>query len=657
MKKRNIFEPLVGVKAKVTQIKPAACSKNERWIYGILSADEETPTIEREKPIKQYLFLYTLVAISFLLLLLRAFQLQIIDGKENYLAAQENRFREKVIRAPRGLFYDRNNIALAKNVPSYEIQVVPSDLPDNEQARWVIYEKVSKIIKKDPLEIKKITESKEEKKNVSKNVENYRLRYPLPIPIAKNLDQEVALIFESHKNELRGFEVDINPSREYLDNGLLSHVLGYVGRISEEELTKNSDYRLTDYIGKNGLEKYYEKTLRGVPGKERLEIDSSGNIVKSYGKQEPIPGRNLVLTIDFELQKKLNENLTQQLEKAKVKKGAAIAVNPQNGEVLALVNIPSYDNNLFAKGITEPEYQKLLQNKDNPLLNRVMLGEYPSGSIIKPFIAAGALEESIVNESTKILSTGGIKVGVWEFPDWKRGGHGVTNVIKAIAESVNTYFYAIGGGYEGIRGLGPEKIKFYLEKFGFGKPVEIDLGNQATGSIPSPEWKEKTKNEPWYLGDTYNMSIGQGDVLVTPIQMVNALSVLANGGKQYKLHLAKKILNSNGELIKEVSPQLISSELVSDKNINIVRKGMRECVISGSCRSLNSLNVLAAGKTGTAQFGLGNSQKHAWFEVFAPYEAPQIAMVILLEGAGEGSTYAVPVARDTLKWYFSRNQK
>lgn len=654
MKKRNVFAPLTGVKANITHVDSASHSKNERWIFGVLPADDEAPTVEDEKSTSRYYFLYGIVFIILLLLGFRAFQLQIIEGNASLVAAQENRFRQQVIRAPRGLFYDRNGIPLTKNIPNYEVTVIPADLPATGAERNIIYENLSKIINLPVADIQKISESKEEKPKSGGDLSKKKLIYGQPILIAQSVSRDTSLIFESKQNELKGFYVGINPIREYLDNGLLSHVFGYVGRISEEELAQHQSYLLTDYIGKGGLEKYYESVLRGKPGKERVEVDSAGKIIRTYGQDSPILGDNLRLTIDFELQKKLTENLTAQLQKAKVGKGAAIAVNPQNGEILAMVSLPTYDNNLFAKGISEKDYQKLLANKNNPLINRVVAGEYPSGSIIKPFIAAGALEDGNVNESTTVKSTGGIKIGVWEFPDWKAGGHGITNVIKALAESVNTYFYAIGGGYEDIKGLGPDKIKYYLEKFNFGREVSVDLGNQAIGSIPTPAWKESVKNEQWYLGDTYNMSIGQGDVLVTPLQMVNGVSILANGGTEYKLHFLKAILDSEGQVKSEKSSEVITSQIVSAKTIEIVRRGMRQCVLSGSCRSLNSLPVAAAGKTGTAQFGPANSQKHAWFEAFAPYDNPSIAIVVLLEGAGEGSEFAAPVANDTLRWYFTR---
>lgn len=641
MKKRNIFEPLTGVKSKSTHVTSTKHSKNERWLFGVLSADNEAPTVEDEKTTGRFNIIFVLVVGLFLILFSRAFYLQVVKGHDSLVLAQENRFRAQVIRAPRGLFYDRNKTPLVRNIPNYEVAVIPNDLPKKARDRDKIYARLAETIGMDKAEIKKLAEAK-------------KLAYTQPLLISKSVSRDISYLFESRQDELRGFYVGTNPIREYLDNGLLSHVFGYVGRISEAELKKHRDYLLTDFIGKSGLEKFYESILRGKPGAERIEVDSAGKIIREYGQEDPQLGDNLQLSIDFELQKKLTENLTKQMERGKVKKGSAVAINPQNGEILAMVSLPSYDNNLFAKGISGSDYDKLLKDEDKPLLNRVLAGEYPSGSIIKPFIAAAGLEEGTITEATTVLSNGGIKVGTWEFPDWKAGGHGVTNVVKAIAESVNTFFYAVGGGYQNIKGIGPEVMKKYLEKFGFSKEVGIDLGGESEGHIPDPEWKQRVLNETWYLGDTYHMAIGQGDVLVTPLQMVNALQVIANNGTMYKLHFEKAVLNADGKVISEKSPEVVKKDLVSAKTSDIVRRGMQSCATSGSCRVLSSLPVPAAGKTGTAQFGPNNEHKHAWFETFAPYDNPQIAMVVLLEGAGEGSDFAAPVAKDTLQWYFTR---
>ena len=641
-KRKNIFKPLIGVEAKNTHVPGLKSSNNERWLFGVLSADKEAPAVEEEKPFRRF---YGVFAV----LLGRTFYLQIVKGQESLRLAQENRFRVLTMRAPRGVIYDRNKTALVKNIPNYEVTVIPTDLPTVSKDREVVYQNLSQILGTPKQKIREIAESKEDEIS-----NEQKLRYTQPILVKKSVTRDVSIIFESKQSELRGFYVGINPIREYLDGGLLSHALGYVGRISEDELAENKDYFMTDYIGKTGIEGSYESILKGTDGKERIEVDSRGEIIRTYGQEEPIVGDNIMLSVDYELEKKVSVELRKQMALAKVEKATAIAINPQNGEILAYVSLPSYDNNLFAMGISDKDYTRLITDDTNPLLDRISQGEYPSGSIIKPFLAAAALEEGNITTKTTVSSTGGITIGQWTFPDWKSGGHGTTDVYKAIAESVNTFFYAIGGGYKNIKGMGPETMKKYLEKFGFGDYVSTDIASGSKGHIPTPEWKEEVKNEAWYLGDTYNMSIGQGDVLVTPLQMVNGLSAIANGGTIYKPHFLKAVLDSEGNIKSETSKEVVAEKFISRTSLETVRTGMRQTVTSGSARSLNSLPVAVAGKTGTAQYGPNNSKKHAWFECFAPYNNPTIAMVVLIEGGGEGSSFAAPVARETLKWYFSR---
>jgi len=643
MKNRDIFKKLTGLEGKSKwQIPSSRNSKSEKWIYHILPADAEAPAIERERSNTTFLVILGLFLLFFVLIFGKLFSLQVVEGKNRMILAENNRVREKVIRAPRGIVYDTKGVQLVKNIPNYDLTITPSNLPFEQKDREDVLNKLSSITKISIDDLKnKITE-----KGVT---------YSQPILVGKNLTKDTAILLESEIKDLSGVRVEINPIREYLDNGLLSHSLGYVGRISEEELKKNQDYLLNDFIGKSGLEESYERYLRGVNGTEKVEVDAKGRNEKLLGSAEPVPGDNLKLSINFEAQKKLTEALQKQMQKAKVGKGSAVAINPKTGAVIAMVSLPTYDNNLFAKGISDADYSKLMNDSNNPLIFRTIAGEYPSGSSIKPFIAAGALQEGTITESTTVNSTGGIKIGGFTFPDWKAGGHGVTNVTKAIAESVNTFFYAIGGGYQNIRGLGPEKIKNYLERFGFAGYAGLDINGEAKGSIPDPGWKERVKAEPWYLGDTYNMSIGQGDVLVTPLQIANATCAIANGGQYYKPHVVESILDGNGQVKSDIRSEIEKKDIVSAKTAEIIRMGMRQTVTSGSARSLNSLPVEIAGKTGTAQFGPNNSKQHAWFTSFAPYNDPTIEVTILLEGAGGGDVYAVPVAYDFYKWYFENN--
>jgi penicillin-binding protein 2 len=324
-----------------------------------------------------------------------------------------------------------------------------------------------------------------------------------------------------------------------------------------------------------------------------------------------------------------------------------------------MVSIPSYDNNKFSQGIKAEDYEAILNDEENPMLNRAISGIYPSGSIIKPVIAAAGLDQGVISEDTTINDPGEIKIGEWVFPDWKN--HGIVDVKKAIAVSCNVFFYAIGGGWENIKGLGVDLIDQYLDRFGFGKTSGIELTGEAEGNIPTPEWKEEVKGEPWYLGDTYHLAIGQGDFLVTPLQMANALVGIANGGTLYKPHFVSKVIDPEGNTVKEFDAEVLSDSLVdNDYSIEVVRQGMRQSVDSdtGSSRQLQDLPVSAGGKTGTAQYDASDLERyHAWFTAFAPYDNPEIAIVVLVEKGGEGNEVAEPVANEILKYYFENKDK
>lgn len=642
MKNKDIFKKLVYLEGgnKKWQVAISKTGDSERWLQHILPADVEAPNIENDRKSSTFLVVLGGVLLALTVLGGQLVNLQMFQGKSNLTQAEGNRVKERIIRAPRGIIYDSRGVALVKNIPNYDLSITPSDLPLDQSKKNGIIRKAAEIAGVKYEEIRsKITINNEHS--------------PQPILVLKNLDKDKAILLGSKLGDLPGVHLDINPIREYLDGGLLSQVMGYVGRINEDELAKNKSYLLTDYIGKSGLEKEYESLLRGIAGKERVEVNSTGVNEKTLGTTDPIPGQNVKLSIDFELQQQLTNQLRVQMDKAKVKSAAAVAINPQNGQILAMVSLPTYDNNLFAKGISQADYSSLLNNSDKPLLSRTTSGEYPSGSTIKPFVAAAALEEGTINESTTVNSTGGIKIGDFTFPDWKAGGHGTTNVLKAIAESVNTFFYAIGGGYGGITGLGPDRIKAYLDKFGFDAYTNVDIGGEAKGSIPDPDWKLRVFNQPWYLGDTYHMAIGQGDVLVTPLQMANATAAIANGGTLYQPTLVATVLDGNGNVVENKSTKVVRNNFLKTSTIDIVQRGMRQTVLAGSGRALGTLAKPVAAKTGTAQFGPNNSKSHAWFITYGPTDKPTIAMSILLEGAGGGDVYAAPVANEVYKWYFA----
>ncbi|MDD5039853.1 MAG: penicillin-binding protein 2 [Patescibacteria group bacterium] len=570
----------------------------------------------------------------------RIFYLQIMQGNEYRIAAEENRVRIKEIKAPRGLIYDRDGHVLAHNIANFSLFFTPADLPDQAIEKNTIIKELASILSIQEQEIA----------NVFNQAPPHSFQQIL---LADHVPYEKALQLQIAAANFSGISIEATTFREYTVGSFFSPILGYMGKITEDEVKKYPHYALDDYLGKSGIELTYEKFLHGESGKKEIEVDSRGKENKIISEQAPINGNNLYLTVDPLLQNTLASLLKKTVTSSKTITGAAaVAIDPRNGEVLALVTTPTYDSNAFTKGLSQEEYDQLLNDNRKPLINRAVSGEYPSGSTIKPLLALAALQEGIITPTTTVVSSGGIRVGQWFFPDWKSGGHGVTNVTKALAESVNTFFYAIGGGYEKIEGLGIDRIKRYLELFNLNAPLGIDIPSEASGFLPSKAWKEDTKNEKWYIGDTYHLSIGQGDLLVTPLQVTSYMATIANGGTLYKPHLVAKMTNSSGTTLQTFAGGIIRDSFIDAAHIKIVRNALREVVISGSGRVMADLPFTVAGKTGTAQFG-NEGKSHAWFTCFAPFENPEIALTVLIEQGGEGNVTALPIAHEALRTWFS----
>ncbi|KKQ28102.1 MAG: Peptidoglycan glycosyltransferase [Candidatus Magasanikbacteria bacterium GW2011_GWC2_37_14] len=603
---------------------------------------------------KYLISLLTIIAVFFLILF-RLIYLQVFSGSDYRILAENNRQRIIPIPAERGLIYDRNNIPLTKNIPNFVLTLIPQTLPKDENKKNEIINKLAELTAIPNDEIKMIIEE----------YGNYTYE---SVVIKDNIEYEKALSILIALGDLPGIEIKQGSKRLYINKeeviststpSSLAHVLGYIGKLNKKELDNlhSKGYLPSDVIGKVGIEKTFETYLRGIYGKKRIEVNATGKEQSILAEEAPIPGKHLILTIDKKIQNKLEEIISSYLKNFPSKRAAAVAINPQNGEVLALISLPAFDNNDFSGGIKSVVYNNYLNDKNQPLYNRVISGLYPSGSSIKPAIAAIALEEGIITSVTSFLSTGGLQVGDWFFPDWQAGGHGNTNVRKAIAWSVNTFFYYIGGGYRDFTGLGVEKIVEYLKKFGFSTQTGIDLPAENQGFLPSKKWKEETKKERWYVGDTYNVSIGQGDILVTPLQIANMTAFFANGGVLYKPQIIKSIIDPVTNLETEkIIPQIINRDFIKKENINTVKLGMKDCADYGSCRRLSLLPFSTAGKTGTAQWNK-NKPNHAWFTSFAPYENPQIVVTVLVEEGGEGSSIAVPIVYDFYKWWANNGLK
>jgi penicillin-binding protein 2 len=571
----------------------------------------------------------------------RVAYLDIVSGRYYALVSAENRIRKIVIKAPRGNILDKFGAVLARNSPSIDVVVLPGYLPKSAEEKKNLAGKVAGILNMNPGNVEIIVSSQNEK-----SVD--------PVLLKENITQDQSLILAEKINELPGIALEKTAIRSYENSAIFSHIIGYDGKITKEEMDKNRGYFMTDYIGKTGLEKSYEAELKGVYGAQQVEVDSRGVITKNLGVINPQAGNDLILNIEQELQKKLYDSLSAILEKTETKTAAAVAIDPQTGGILALVSLPSYDNNLFASGISSDAYKNLISDENLPLLNRVTGGEYPPGSTIKPAVAAAALSEGTISPSTIIDGMGGsLSIGAFRFGDWK--AHGPSDVRTAIAESNDVFFYTIGGGYGNITGLGMDRMKKYENLFGFGEKTGIDLQDESKGLIPSEKWKLDKIGERWYIGDSYHCAIGQGFVLSTPMQLANFTATLANGGTLYSPKIVNRIHKGNGE-DAYVQPEVIRKDFISKDIMRVLREGMRQTITAGTAQSLKDLPVAVAGKTGTAQYG-SQDKTHAWFISFAPFDDPKIAMVVLVEGGGEGHSSAVPVTREVYDWYFTRDDK
>jgi len=628
---------------------------SEDWSAAILSGSSELLSSEGRLSKFTYFLLIAIAVFASSILIWRLFSLQVAQGRQNTLLANSNRIRTTNIAAPRGAIYDRNGVLLARNIAQFDLVVLPMQLPKSEGDLNNISNSLSDILEKPNDEL--LNRLKEIKKSNQTEV-----------ILESNIDREKSLQIEERSRLLTGVFLESNPKREYLDEGMLAHFLGYIGRISAEEWKENPQYRQVDMIGKSGIEKSYEAELKGTAGKEQVEVDATGKPIRFLARVEPVAGSNVNLSIDWELQKQMYNAIKSQVEKSGSKAGSGIAIDPQTGEVLAAVNYPTYDSNLFAKGISQNDYNGLLNNEAKPLLNRVTSGNYPVGSVIKPIISAAALEEKVVTPSTTVNDTGKLEVQniydpsvVYTFKGWKLEGIGVVNVVRAIEQSSDIYYYQVGGGYKSFQGLGEKRLLDWYQRFGFGKKTGLDIAEESAGYLPSPEKKKKATGESWYVGDTYNVSIGQGDLKATPIQMAIANAAIANGGKIIKPHLLKSVQGEKS-LVRAAPVNILKGDFISAENLRLVQQGMENVVSQGTacCSMKSEVPVQVAGKTGTAEtssegFDGKNprTKPHAWFTSYAPAQNPRIASVIMIENSGEGSQFAAPATKEVLKWYFN----
>lgn len=569
----------------------------------------------------------------FLLLTARLFNLQVIDGRRHFVEGEGNRILSQIVRPERGVIYDRNSEILARNQPGFSVLF---NLADNQAAiKSLTLDKtianLAAVLGISPEEIKqKIAKAKAAGQTEA--------------TVKSAVEREKVLKIEANKESFPGVTTVVDPFREYLDGEVFAHLLGFVGEASLEDLKSLADLgvRSGDTVGKTNVERVFEPLLKGVSGERLLEVDAFGHKFAEVSRRESTTGRDLTLSIDARLQKTSFEALQRGVEESSALGGAAVVQEVNTGKILSLVSLPTFNPNLFSKGISESDYQALLSDPARPMFNRALSGSYPPGSTFKIITATAALSEKIITPRTEIDDKGSIAIGSFVYHGWAPEGLGLVNLVTAIAKSSDIYFYTVGGGYGGQAGVGVENLAHWSRLFGLGSETQIDLTAEATGLVPDPVWKLENRDEPWYIGNTYHMSIGQGDLLVTPLQLNNLMAAVANGGTLYR-----------PQLLKGAESEVLRQDFVLGDVLDWVKKGLRAaCQPGGTAYPFFDFKVPVAGKTGTSETGK-KDKTHAWFTAFAPFDHPEVAVTVFLEEGGEGSHNAAPVVRRILEHYFS----
>ncbi|MBI3914777.1 MAG: penicillin-binding protein 2 [Chloroflexi bacterium] len=640
---------------------------------------------EQEKPRSNFRLFRLGIVAAFVVLAFQLAQLQLVQGEYYRGVADQNRFRLIETDALRGIIYDRGGRILTRNVPAFNVSITPADLPDGDFDLERVLQTLARLL---DLPLATLIENKsldvmgrlpaDLDRDVARPQRKLGLRDLVktgysdpftPILIKTNVPRDIAFFLEEKHLDFPGVRVGLAPVREYTTGALFSHILGYVGHIPRElfDEYKEVGYAPDDPVGLTGLEYAFERDLRGKKGTRYVSVDVAGREVARLGEEDPTLGNNLILTLDSEFQDAVENILTRAMRGVRAKQGVAIALDPRNGEILALVSLPSYDNNLFATGISMDDYTALAQDPAHPLVNLAITGQYPPGSTFKLIPATAALQEKTINPDTRISTPGIILIPNKYFPDdraldqpfydWYKPGFGALNIREGLLFSSDVFFYKLAGGYTDFdTGLGVEKLAQYARWFGLGETTGIDLSGEAKGLVPDSDWKRKTIGDIWTTGDTYNMAIGQGYVLATPLQVAQYTEVVANGGKLWKPQLALAVTDANGALVRKIDPELIREIPVDASALAIVREGMRLAATRGTAERVNLADVNVAAKTGTAEYYgpkiNGHLPTHAWFTAFAPYENPQIVVTVFVAGGGEGSEVAGPVAADILRAYF-----
>ncbi len=580
-----------------------------------------------------------LVMLIFVALVSRLTYLQIVQGQYYEGLANGNRIRLIPIQAPRGIFYDRNGVQLVTNRPGFTVAFIQSSGKPEPQ----VLEKLSQILGMQPAEIL----AKIEQRKGSFD----------PVRIQANVGPDIVAKIEERRNELPGVMIEIQPVRTYNNNELAAHLFGYVSEINDTELDKRKSdgYRAGDIIGKSGLERVYDKELRGIDGGGQTEVDVSGRPVQVLGTKEPVPGQNLVLTIDYRVQKAAEAAVDETLKYLQTQTrftnayaASVVALNPKTGEVLAMVSRPAFNPNLFAGGISEKNWKLLNENRFHPMDNKSISGEYPPGSIFKIVTGVAALEMKKVTPEEAFFDAGRHRLID------KGNAHGEAlgwiKFHEAMAKSNNVYFYEMGNR------LGIDNLEKYARMFGLGAYTGLNLPGESDGLVANRRYKEKMYEEQWYLSETFDAAIGQGFHLVTPLQQAQLIAQIASGGVRYRPYLVKQITDPDGHVVKQFAPEQVGKIDISPNTLELVRDSLRDVAMPGGTAGylFADFPVQIAGKTGTSENPHGAD--HGWFVAYAPYDDPTIAVAVIVEQGGYGGSSAGVITKKVLEAAFNLNQ-
>jgi penicillin-binding protein 2 len=520
----------------------------------------------------------------------RLFYLQITNGTEYSAISTRQRTVEEAIPAPRGYMYDRNGRLLVKNVPTYAVKLRPADLP--EAQRDDVVTRLAALLKMDPAEINATIDG------------NPGSAFDL-VRIAQDVDRKTAQLISEAGFDLPGVEVGVEARREYIDGPLMSQLLGYTGPVSAEELPdlRDKGYQPDDLLGKMGLEAEYEAQLRGTYGAQTVARDKTGRRTQVLQTtREPIPGASLRLTIDTQAQRDAQRALKWAMDKVGMTRGVVIAMNPQTGEILAMVSLPTYDNNKFARGISAKDYKRLLANKDKPLINHAIQAHYAPGSTYKLVAGTGGLADRDISATTKIQTKAFLTLGDTKFYEWNHRGWGGCDIYCGFGHSSDTYFYQVAGM------LGIDRLAYWARQYGFGKPTGVDLPGEVSGIVPNNAWKQEALGAPIFPGETYQAGIGQGYDAVTPLQLINAYAALANGGTLYQPQIVREVVGPDGNVIRPFEKKVLHKLRVKPAVLRTMRLAARNTVTLRHTYNLVDLPIKIAGKSGTAEFGTPDAQ-------------------------------------------------